>query len=104
MSVNAARNEIMKFLCLSYIDEQKFDVMTESERATFFKDCVAYDETLKRNGHFLRLEGLQSARNAKTVRCATTRSPSPTARSLKPRSKSAAFSCSIPEIWTTRPN
>jgi hypothetical protein len=31
MSVNAAGHEIMKFLCLSYIDEQKFEGMSESE-------------------------------------------------------------------------
>ena len=58
----------MKILCLSYIDEQKFDVMSESERKTFIKDCCAYDDILKKNGHFVRLEALHSAQNAKTLR------------------------------------
>ena len=58
----------MKFLCLSHIDEQKFDVMSESERETFIKECSAYDNVLRKKGHFVRLEALQSAQNAKTLR------------------------------------
>ncbi len=58
----------MKFLCLSYGDEKKFDLMSESERETFVKECFAYDNVLRKDGHFLRLEALQSARSAKTLR------------------------------------
>ena len=58
----------MKFLCLSHIDEQKFEIMSESERETFIKDCFTYDDVLRKNGHFVRLEALQSAHNAKTLR------------------------------------
>lgn len=57
----------MKFLCLSHIDERKFDMMSERERETFIKDCFAYDDVLKKNGHFVRLEALQSAQSAKTL-------------------------------------
>ena len=46
----------------------KFDVMSDSERETFIKECFAYDNVLKRNGHFVRLEALQNAQNAKTLR------------------------------------
>ena len=59
---------MMKFLCLSYLDEQKLDLMSESERETFIKECFAYDNILRKNGNFVRLEALQSARNAKTLR------------------------------------
>ena len=59
----------MKFLCLSYLDEQKLDLMSESERETFIKECFAYDNILRKNGNFVRLEALQSAQNAKTLRC-----------------------------------
>ena len=59
---------MMKLLCLSYWDEKKFDLMSESERETFVKECVAYDNVLRKEGHFLRLEALQSARSAKTLR------------------------------------
>jgi hypothetical protein len=58
----------MKFLCLSYWDEKNFDVMSESERETFVNECFAYDNVLRKDGHFLRLEALQSARSAKTLR------------------------------------
>jgi hypothetical protein len=58
----------MKFVCLSYLDEKKLDPMSESERETFIRDCFAYDAVLRKNGNFVRLEALQSARNAKTVR------------------------------------
>jgi hypothetical protein len=58
----------MKFLCLSYWDEKKFDLMSESERETFIKKCFAYDNVLRRDGHFVRLEALQSVRSAKTLR------------------------------------
>jgi hypothetical protein len=69
ISVGKCRKEkIMKLLCLSHIDEQKFDVMSESERETFIKECFAYDNFLRRNSHFVRLEALQNAQNARTLR------------------------------------
>ena len=58
----------MKFLCLSYLDEKKLDLMSESESGTFIKECFAYDNVLRKNGNFVRLEALQSVRNAKTLR------------------------------------
>ena len=58
----------MKFLCLSYWDQKRFDLMSESDREIFIKDCFAYDKVLRRDGHFVRLEALQSARSAKTLR------------------------------------
>jgi len=58
----------MKFLCLSYMDETKFELLSESERASFIKECSAYDDILRKSGHFVRLEALESARSAKTLR------------------------------------
>lgn len=58
----------MKFFCLSYWDEKEFDRMSESERETFIKECFAYDNVLRKDGHFVRLEALQSARSARTLR------------------------------------
>lgn len=58
----------MKFLCLSYLDETKFEILSESERASFIKACSAYDDILRKSGHFIRLEALESARTAKTLR------------------------------------
>jgi hypothetical protein len=42
--------------------------MSESERETFIKECFAYDNVLRKDGHFVRLEALQSAQSAKTLR------------------------------------
>jgi hypothetical protein len=64
----AAEDATMKFFCLSYLDDKKFEIMSESERETFIKECFAYDNVLRKNGHFVRLEALQSASNAKTLR------------------------------------
>jgi len=45
----------MKFLCLGYLDEKKLDGMSESEREIFIKECSAYDDILRTNGHFVRI-------------------------------------------------
>jgi hypothetical protein len=58
----------MKFLCLSYLDETKIELLSESEREAFIKECSAYDDILRKSGRFIRLEALESARNAKTLR------------------------------------
>ena len=58
----------MKFLCLSYLDETKFEILSESERESFVEKCSAYDDILRKSGHFIRLEALKSAPNAKTLR------------------------------------
>jgi hypothetical protein len=58
----------MKFVCLGYYDEQAWDRMSENEQHTFMDDCLAYDDVLKKNGHSIGGEGLDTARNAATVR------------------------------------
>ena len=58
----------MQYVCLGYMEENKWDAMSDDERETAMKECFAYDDVLKKNGHFLRGEALQSARNATTLR------------------------------------
>jgi len=58
----------MKYICLGYMDEKKWDAMSESERNTFVDECFAYDDVLRKNGHFVGGEALQSPRNAATLR------------------------------------
>ena len=58
----------MKFICLGYSERNKFENMTESERNAMLDECFAYDDVLRKNGHFARGEALQSANNAKTLR------------------------------------
>lgn len=58
----------MKFICLGYIEDGKWERMSESERNTMMQECFAYDDVLRKNGHFAGGEALQSARNAVTLR------------------------------------
>jgi hypothetical protein len=51
----------MKYLCLVYLEENKFDAVPDSE-------CLAYGEGLAKNGHRIAAEALQGVRTATTVR------------------------------------
>lgn len=58
----------MKFVCLGYMDESRWDAMAKSEQDALMQECFAYDDVLRQNGHFVGGEALQSARAAKTLR------------------------------------
>jgi hypothetical protein len=58
----------MKYICLGYYDEKKFEALSESERNAMLDECFDYDDVLRKNGHFAGGEALQSASNAVTVR------------------------------------
>jgi hypothetical protein len=58
----------MKYICLGYLNEKKWKTISESEQNALIDECFAYDDVLRKNGHFVRGEALQSARNATTLR------------------------------------
>ncbi|MCG3154735.1 MAG: hypothetical protein DKINENOH_01329 [bacterium] len=58
----------MKYICLGYMEQKKWDTMSEGERNAFMDECLTYDDELRRNGHFAGGEALQSAQNAITLR------------------------------------
>lgn len=58
----------MKFICLGYIAEGKWESMSESERNALMDECITYDDYLRKNGHFVGGDALQTARNARTLR------------------------------------
>ena len=59
----------MKFSCLGYADERLWDAMSESEREAIIEEFFAYDDTLRRGGHWTGVgEALQSSRAAKTLK------------------------------------
>ena len=58
----------MKYVCLGYYDEKKWETMSEGERNAFIDQCFAYDDVLRKNGNFAGGEALQSARTAATLR------------------------------------
>ncbi len=58
----------MKYICLGYMDESIFQGFTDPERNNFVDKCFAYDEELKRAGHYVGGEALQPTINAATLR------------------------------------
>jgi hypothetical protein len=58
----------MKYVCLGYIEEEKWDAMPEAEQNALIDECCAYDDILRRHGHVVGNEALHSARNAATLR------------------------------------
>jgi hypothetical protein len=51
----------MKYLCLVYLDEKRLDELPD-------EDCVAYDTAIRKSGHCIGSEALQSVQTATTVR------------------------------------
>jgi hypothetical protein len=58
----------MKFVCLGYADFKKMNDYTQSELSALIEACLAYDDELRRGGHFLGGEALQLPDQAVTVR------------------------------------
>jgi hypothetical protein len=58
----------MKYVCMGFIDETKFAELPPEEAQRLGEECFAYDDELRRGGHFLGGEALDSARNAVTLR------------------------------------
>lgn len=58
----------MKYVCLGYYDETKFAELPPADAERMMEECFAYDDELRRGGHFLGGEALDSARNAVTLR------------------------------------
>jgi hypothetical protein len=58
----------MKFVCLGFIDESKFALIPQKDVQMMMEECFSYDDELRRGGHFVGGEALDSARNAVTLR------------------------------------
>jgi hypothetical protein len=58
----------MKYVCLGYIEPNKFESMSESERNAMLDECFTYDDELRKNGHFAGGEALQGPQSAMTLR------------------------------------
>ena len=63
-----AKEKIMKYICLGYIEPNKFETMSESERNAMLDECFTYDDVLRKNGHFAGGEALQGPQSATTLR------------------------------------
>jgi hypothetical protein len=51
----------MKYLCLVYLDEKRLEELPD-------EDCVDFDTSIRKSGHCLASEALQSVQTATTVR------------------------------------
>jgi hypothetical protein len=51
----------MKYLCLVYLDEKRLNELPD-------EDCVEFDSGIRKSGHCLASEALQSVQTATTVR------------------------------------
>jgi hypothetical protein len=51
----------MKYLCLVYLDEKRLDELPD-------EDCVAYDTAIRKSGHCIASEALESVQTATSVR------------------------------------
>ena len=58
----------MKYLCLVMVDEKKLEALSSSEAQSLDDESLAYNETLRKGGHFIAAEALQFSRAAATVR------------------------------------
>jgi hypothetical protein len=58
----------MKFVCLGYADMKKFEEMSPDAMNAAMEECFAYDDVLRRGGHFVGGEALQPAQAARTLR------------------------------------
>ena len=58
----------MKYVCLGYIDESTFAAIPQAEAERMMEECFAYDDELRRGGHFIGGEALDSVRKAVTLR------------------------------------
>ena len=57
----------MRFICLGYAGHTKWEGMSESECKAFKEECFAYDDVLRKGGHFLGGEALQAPTNGVTL-------------------------------------
>jgi len=58
----------MKYLCLVFVDEKKLESLSKAESQTLDDESLAYDQTLREEGHLLAAHALQSVREAVTIR------------------------------------
>jgi len=58
----------MKYLCAVYFEEKNLNALTSSEHDALVGESLAYDDDLRRRGHFVVAQALESVQMATTVR------------------------------------
>jgi hypothetical protein len=58
----------VQYLCLVYFEQVVLDRMSDDEKRILDRDSLDYDDELRKGGHYLHSNALQSTANAVTVR------------------------------------
>ena len=58
----------MRYLCLIYDDEKKWEGLSKSEQEAGIAEYGAFTESVRKNGHWITAERLQPVNTATTVR------------------------------------
>jgi hypothetical protein len=58
----------MKYLCMVIVDEKKLQAMAENEAQALDDESLEYDDALRKKGHFLAAQALESVTSATTIR------------------------------------
>lgn len=58
----------MKYLCMVFFEEKQLEALSESESQDLDDESLAYDDTLRKGGHFVAAQALESVQAATTVR------------------------------------
>jgi hypothetical protein len=58
----------MKYLCMVLIDEKKLEALSASESQALDDESLAYDDWLRKRGHLIAAQALESVQTATIVR------------------------------------
>lgn len=58
----------MRYLCLIYEEQKKFEAMSKSEQDAGLAEYSAFTDGIKKSGHYIGAEALQPVQTATTVR------------------------------------
>jgi hypothetical protein len=58
----------MKYLCIVIVDEKRLQALADSEAQALDDESLDYDDALRKRGHFLAAQALESVSSATTIR------------------------------------
>lgn len=58
----------MRFLCAVYVEPKTMEMLSPAEGTALDRDSIAYDEELRRSGHYIASDALQHVTAARTLR------------------------------------
>jgi hypothetical protein len=62
------KENAMKYLCSVFFDEKNLDALSSKESEALDSESLAYDDVLRKGGHFLAAQALQPVEAATTIR------------------------------------